>query len=862
MKRWLACVMAAILVATVGMSPSAASENGASVETTRPAEQTWSVWGGTASFGWNKELLPDIGMELASPVEMQGKQRGQMADFALRDTARLGFKVAGFEFKGFTGGSLALRGGFDILAGGESLGLAHLTFQPRPGEPFAMDLVSNDGKRWLYVDRLLYEFDSAGPTLEIRSMDIRISKALADKLGNPDLTGIVIGSVTMSTYVHGADFASRPKGGGSCPSSSKWPGTQVPGQPAGTRYQADVFMQSITPQYMRKQGDGRNNGTTITVDDVIMYTPSSTLRNSRSNGSATVTVPGVPASSALWAADVPWHTFFTSDCAPYENDQHPFLIWNMYRVHVVPGSSPVQFSRIEQIGRSGVKHAYLTTNGSCDLPPANSHVLALGCMDTYGTGDNDSDLRQGPRDEIVPALGLWGRCGSDHDPNCDGSTSDRLSYGNFENRMVVRESQVDPNVNPNVQYWFESWYIVRDDIDIYNTMQTTRVTPSFNAGAWPIQNTGPTSQGSAIDRFVARGTSTATARSTDINRAEGEGRVTVKVTDLGGGQFRYDYAVMNFDFAEAVIITDGSAGPDNVSLPGNPGQPKVVSNDGFTEFRVPLPAGAVVATNEFADGDTVAGNDWSTTVGSDAITWTGVAGNQLNWGTLFRFSFVANVGPQAGAARLRTARADTPTFEVVSTLVPEGAPVATYSVGGAVEGVNGSDGVDLRLNGSEVITRSSDAAYAFSTELNDGATYTVDIVREPTGRDCTISNASATIAAADVLNVDVSCAPSAMYSVGGNVSGLDVGQSVTLQLNGAETKIISASGAFEFDTLFADGTAYVVQVIATSPSVECSLTNGSDEIEGADVTNIVVGCETLPPDVFDDGFESVIARTR
>lgn len=660
MKRLLALVSSTALLVGTGLASAEPGPVEKAPQASTRAEHPWSVWGGVASFGWNEELLPDLGMELSAPVELLGKRRGQMADFALRDTARLGFKAAGFDFAGFTGGSLALRGGFDILANGESLGLVHMTFQPRPGDAFAMDLVSNDGKRWLYVDRLLYEFDGAGPTLEIRSMDIRISPELATKLGNPDLAGIVIGGVKMSTYVHGAGFAARPKG--FCPNSTRWPGTAVPGQPAGTTYQADVFMQSISPQYMRKQGDGPGG-----TDGIVMYTPSSTLRNNRNNGSATTTVSGAAASTAIWAADVPWHTFFSGDCPPYNNDQHPFLIWNMYRVHVVPGSNPVQFSRIEQIGRSGVKHAYLTTNGSCDATPDGSHVLARGCTDTYGTFDNDSDLRQGPRDEIVPALGLWGRCGSDHDPNCDGSSGDRRTYGNFENRMVVRESQIDPALNSNVQYWFESWYIVRDDIDIYNTMQTTRITPTWNAsggGSWPISTPGPLSQGSAIDRFLARATDTPTARSTDIKRAEGEGRVAVKVTDLGGGQYRYDYAVMNFTFAEAVVVTDGSGGSNN-----SVAHPKVVSNDGFTEFRVQVPSTGISQV-EFADGDTVSENDWTASVDSGAITWTGVAGNQLNWGTLFRFSFVSDVAPQPATVRLTTAQTTTPDYEYVASLVP------------------------------------------------------------------------------------------------------------------------------------------------------------------------------------------------
>lgn len=662
MKRVLSVVSGAVLgmgLGTVAAQAPAADKTDTAVASR--AQSALTLWGGVATFAWNEELLPDIGMQITEPVEMLGKRRGELADFALRDNARLGFKAAGYDFAGFTGGSLALRGGFDILADGESLGLVHLTFQPRPGDPYAMDLVSNNGKRWLYVDRLLYEFDSAGPTFEIRSMDVRISPELASKLGNDDLAGIVIGSVSMSTYVHGKGFAVRPKG--FCPNSTRWPGMPVPGQPSGTVYQADVFMQSISPQYMRKQGDGPGG-----VDGLVMYTPSSTLRNNRNNGSPVTTVASAAPSSALWAADVPWHSFFTGDCAPYDNDQHPFLIWNMYRVHVVPGSNPPQFTRIEQIGRSGVKHAYLTTNGSCDATPDGSHVLARGCTDTYGTGDNDSSLRQGPRSEIVPALGIWGRCGSDHDPNCDGSTSDRKTYGSFDNRMVVRESQIDPALNPNVQYWFESWYIVRDDIDIYNTMQTTRVTPNWNAsggGSWPLSVNGPLTQGSAIDRFLARGTSEARARSTDIRRDEGEARVTVKVTDLGGDQYRYDYAIMNFTFAEAQIITDGSAGPDN-----SVAHPKVVSNDGFTEFRVQTPATATLSGIEFVDGDTESANDWSTDLESSAIVWTGVPGNQLNWGTLFRFSFVAGAPPIPGTVRLKTAQTSSPDYEYVASLVP------------------------------------------------------------------------------------------------------------------------------------------------------------------------------------------------
>lgn len=650
---------ALLLVSSVSASTAVASDPAPKPE---PASSEWTVWGGMASFEWNRELISDLGMQLGSAEDLLSeREKGRVTDFMLREWSGLRFQVEHDDFAGFVGGSLGLRGGQDIAIGGESLGLVHATLRPRAGDKFGMDLVSSDGNRWLYVDRMLYEIDGAGPMLRIRAMDIRISPDLAKRLGDESLAGTVIGSLEMSSRVHGGQFAKGAKG---CPSSNKWPGTPVPGG-NGAIYEADVFMRNFSGQYMRKQNA---DGPAGALDGDVMYTPSSTLINNRNNGSSITTVAGAAASSAKFAADVPWHEAFSGSCPPYGNDQHPFLVWNLYRAKVVPGSNPVAYSQIEQIGRSGVKHAFLTTNSPCDQHPGSSHILGLGCVDTYGTGNNDSSNRQGPRNEIVPALGLWGRCGSKQDPNCDGSSADRIPYGSFENRMTVKESQIDPGVNADVHYFFESWYIVRDDVDIYNTMQTSRVAFSWNSsgnGTWPMTTPGPTTQGPAIERFMPRTTSTASRRSSDIDRPEGEARVVVNVTNLGGGQYRYDYAVMNFTFAEAVLTTDGSAGSNNSAT-----QPKVESNRGFIGFEVPLPVGSVVSLTEFADGDTSQANDWTSNVGSSALTWTAAAGNSLDWGTLFRFSFVANVAPVQANVQLSTADANVSDVVYVTTLVP------------------------------------------------------------------------------------------------------------------------------------------------------------------------------------------------
>lgn len=145
-----------------------------------------------------------------------------------------------------------------------------------------------------------------------------------------------------------------------------------------------------------------------------VFTPSSTLRNNVNNGSTSATIAGDPlgTSAALYAADIPWYSKFSGNFAPYNNDQHPYLIWNLYRLN--------RDGSIDQIGRSGVKHAFLTLNTNCIENPGDSHILGRGCANVYSVSNNDSNSALGPRSEIVPASNVWGRCGSVYDTNCDG----------------------------------------------------------------------------------------------------------------------------------------------------------------------------------------------------------------------------------------------------------------------------------------------------------------------------------------------------------------------------------------------------------------------------------------------------------
>ena len=84
---------------------------------------------------------------------------------------------------------------------------------------------------------------------------------------------------------------------------------------------------------------------------------------------------------------------------------------------------------------------------------------------------------------------------------------------------------------------------------------------------------------------------------------EGHAKVAVKATDVGGGNWRYDYAVMNFDFARAVMEPADGSGP-NV---------RVLGNRGFDSFSVPLPSSQAVVATSFSDGTADGANPWTVT---------------------------------------------------------------------------------------------------------------------------------------------------------------------------------------------------------------------------------------------------------
>ncbi|MCC5865050.1 MAG: hypothetical protein JJU31_08045 [Wenzhouxiangella sp.] len=178
--------------------------------------------------------------------------------------------------------------------------------------------------------------------------------------------------------------------------------------------------------------------------------------------------------------------------------------------------------------------------------------------------------------------------------------------------------------------------------------------------------------------------------------------------------------------------------------------------------------------------------------------------------------------------------------------------IATYPVAGTLSGLADGASLSVQINGDETLALNSNGSFQFPTALADGSSYTVLVISQPTaaGQICSISNGSGIVSGAAVDNIQIICVADS-FLLGGFLSGLAAGNSLTLVESDGQSLILDANGAFVFPQLLADGSSYQVSVTQqpTSPAQVCSVVNGSGNIAGADVTNLSVECQadsTMP----------------
>ena len=195
-------------------------------------------------------------------------------------------------------------------------------------------------------------------------------------------------------------------------------------------------------------------------------------------------------------------------------------------------------------------------------------------------------------------------------------------------------------------------------------------------------------------------------------------------------------------------------------------------------------------------------------------------------------------------------------IEVICLAIP------TYSIGGMVSGLTNGENITLTLSPTDGTAETkditgdaddtSDDNFAFDTRLVNGVTYTVTTT-SPASKTCTVNNAGPQMMGdADVTDVTVACVAIATYSVGGEISGLTNGETITLTLSPtggtAETEDITADAdgtsddTFTFDTRLVNGTTYTVTTSQSTGKTCTVAPAGTQTMGDANVAGVVVNC--------------------
>jgi hypothetical protein len=542
---------------------------GAAGAETAPTDPTteWQAWSAEAEL----------------KVDGQRKSDGSRVQFSDRGLGTLSFHAPFGNFEGFIDGRLLLQGKLQFSHAGRSVEVDGLELAADPADPLRLVLNDRNGERLFTASHIHVYTDLQRQQLVMERMDVRMSPELAERLGAERWAERFVGELALNASLHIPAGALTENRGTACADRPNW---------STDGHLLDVSL--IAMGFVDDRGEVVENGI-----DMEIITPSARLRNSPD----------------LDMADVPWFSKFSGSFPPYNNDQHPYLVWNLYRI---------ADGRLEHIGVSGVKHAWLTINVNCTIncgsggiPNASGHILWPGCEDVYGVGNNDADGDLGPRDEINPRTGIFVSRGSFFDSNSDGS-QDNSSSANGENRMKVARSDLQ---TPDAEYFFESWYVIRDDIDIFNSMGYHRTTPSGSGTNWSY-GLGPFAPGGAVDEWVAPGGSPASGAMNVLfeNRQVGHFKVLARAEQLPSDRWRYSYVVMNYDV-----------------------------DHGIASFTVE--ADATVDTPYFHDPDQDGANDWPMSTGSE-IRFDAPAGNPLSWGTAYSFGFDSDQAPVARSTRV------------------------------------------------------------------------------------------------------------------------------------------------------------------------------------------------------------------
>lgn len=563
-----------------------------------------SAW--SARISLNPDVLAM--WQLDARVDPAKTAEGRHPDFP-------GYRALAWDHGSADAQAVTLQGRLDLRRGAHLLQLDALRLRLDSGLNAAFLL---DAKgRAVMVGEMPHRMPGAG--LDWRYMSLSFTPYSAALLGEAALSEIPLGVLDLR-----GPAAVEPKGSLDCRSPANWTlAWPSPAEPADVALIAIDRVRAFTCR-LCNGSDCNSLCTAESSSGEVTLAPDATLLN-------------------VGNRDVPWYQKFFPAQPPYGNDQHPYLVWALYRLD--PDGAVVP------LGSSGLKHAFFAQNDLCTCQ--GDRILYRGCSDLYSAETNNASAFLGPREEVAPRSGLWGRCGSVFDPNCDGiEDSSGFATDNFARRLRANEADLLPALNPGATYFVEGWYVIRDDGNLDNGFAHRQVLPTKTGSGWTFPVQGTLRSGPLLHRWVDPTAPSATQRSERVDTVDGRVQLAVRVEAISGG-FRYRYALMNLDYAQA-------------SFEGSGSDLRLLQQRGVQGLILPLGASDLLDAPVFRDDDREAGNAWGATAGSSTLSLQAPTTAGLGWGRLLTVSFSSPFPPAPAAATLSLGD----TAAAVTTLVP------------------------------------------------------------------------------------------------------------------------------------------------------------------------------------------------
>lgn len=545
------------------------------------AEEGWSARTGRLYLHLNVDLLRDLGIEVTvTGAEVADAEQVLLEppcwSFPILPGSDLRFRSEAdvVTSRRSDGGTLRLAGAIalrDPTSRRETLldGLEIVAPPSAAGAPAPLVLRSASGLVLCELRNSMFDFRRR-PALEVHYLNAHLAREWAEAIGRPELAGWVIG---LGELRAGAERLWEAPGSGAA---------RAPVRSGGL---LDVAL-------------GRLEG-------IQQVARSGTYPNGR------VALSMATTSCNLGTVDVPW-------LAPMEKD-HPLIHMALYRL--LDG-------RFEQIGLSWMKHGFFALSDNDCTPcqnPSNGDYLGVGCSDTYDVGNNSTRGYLGPRSEVDAFQRTWECLGS----HFSGGIADCVrrhgtsGHGPLDHRLTAADSAL---ARPGATYWYEAYYLVAADEQPENNWGHRRCTMSWNGSAW-VFTTPP---GEPLIEGPALGAWGPVPTVVDVAPGDGQVLLSVQTTDLGGGTWRYEYALLNRD-----------------------------SQRRIRSFRLPVLGVPNLTAIGFHDGDGDPATDWQVAVDGDSIVWRTAsfaadpAAPALRFGALVNFRFEADAPPAALEARLR-----------------------------------------------------------------------------------------------------------------------------------------------------------------------------------------------------------------